>query len=42
MGFGLLLAYAAPAFSQETLQTQKSTESFVIDKFNSEGENGWT
>ena len=42
MGFGLLLTYAAPAFSQEAMQTQKSTESFVIDNFNSEGANGWT
>ena len=42
MCFGLLLLFASPAFSQDTLQTQKSTESFVIDKFNSEGENGWT
>ena len=42
MCFGLLLLFASPAFSQDTLQTQKSTESFMIDNFNSEGENGWT
>ena len=42
MCFGLLLLFASPAFSQEAMQTQKSTESFMIDNFNSEGENGWT
>ena len=40
--FGLLLVFAGPAFSQEAMQTQKSTESFVIDNFNGEGGNEWT
>ena len=42
MCFGLLLLFSSPAFSQEAMQTQKSTESFMIDNFNSESGNEWT
>ena len=42
MCFGLLLLFSSPAFSQEAMQTQKSTESFMIDNFNNESGNAWT